>query len=72
MFPQLGVTPRLTSKFTEIVAVVERYLVITRVKIKNQRSSRSEYAFLSVQAKWREKQNLFHEDKLNMNFQSNI
>ena len=42
----------MRSKFAEIIAVVERYVVITRVKIKNQRSSRSEYDILSVQAKW--------------------
>ena len=32
MFPQLGVTPRIRSTFIEIVAVAERYLVLTRVK----------------------------------------
>ena len=32
MFLQLGVIPRLSGKFIETVAVVEHYLVITRVK----------------------------------------
>ena len=46
VFPQLGVIPRLGIKFIKVVAFVERCMVITRVKIKNQRSSCSEYVFL--------------------------
>ena len=34
MFVQLGAIPKTRSKFIEIVTVVERYLVITRVKKK--------------------------------------
>ena len=48
MFPQLGVIQRARNKFAEMVAAAEGYLIITHVKEKkkNQRSSRSEYAFL--------------------------
>ena len=47
VFPQLEVIPKTRNKFVEIVAVAERYVIVTHVKkIKNQRSSRSEYAFL--------------------------
>ena len=45
VYAQLGVIPRTRNKFAEIVVVAERYLIITHVKVKNQRSSRSEYAF---------------------------
>ena len=38
--------PRARNKFVEIVAAAEGYLIITHVKkLKNQRGSRSEYAF---------------------------
>ena len=37
VFAQLAVIPRIRSKFIEIVAVVERYLVITRVKNKESK-----------------------------------
>ena len=37
VFAQLAVIPRIRSKFIEIVAVVERYWVITRVKNKESK-----------------------------------
>ena len=47
MFAQLGVISIIRNKFVEVVAVAEGYLIITHLKIiRNQRSSRSEYAFL--------------------------
>ena len=46
VFAQLEVIPRIRNKFVETVVVAERHFTIAHVKKKNQRSSRSEYAFL--------------------------
>ena len=35
--------PKNWNKFVEVAAVAERYLIITHIKIENQRSSRLEY-----------------------------
>ena len=35
VFAQLGVIPRARNKFSEIIVVAERYLIITHVKSKD-------------------------------------
>ena len=42
------------------------------ISIKKNKFLRTQFTILSVLARWVEKQNLFHEDQLKMNLQSNI
>ena len=89
VFPQLEIIPRTRNKFVEIVAVAERYLIITHVKNKESkqlpfriclhvklaegRISKKRQNFFVPNLQYCQsgqdgkKQNLFHQDKSNMN-----
>ena len=57
VFAQLGVIPRIRNKFVEIVAVVERYLIITHLKTKESKKQPFQICLPVTLA----------EDKINMN-----